>query len=675
MEPAINRITIGEQTQKLQPKLIKLLCYLAERPLEMLTREQLLKEVWEREFVNDEVLSRSIALLRQALGDDARRPVFIETIPRKGYRLLLQPVTGDVHRQSTERHNRFKWLIGLAIVLLILPLAYMWLVKPEPQPDNPIERIIDPAQLASRFTSQPGVERGGDISADGKQALYAKLSGQGTGIYIGSLEGGAHQLLIGGVEYKDSPVFSPDQSQIAYQLRAAEGCSIMLWDFATRQQDALGSCWNGSSSALDWSKDGRWLAFSYAAPVGAGIALLEVASREITVLTYPENPEHADTGPRFSPDGRYLSFARGNRITSELYSLELDTTHSARQLTYDGQLVNGHDWVSDNRLIYASDKQAFQALWLLQVDSMEVSYLGARRARRPMYSIAANRLLYEDWQYQANIWSVSMDQDSQPQPLIVSTRYDNQPVFSPDGSRLAFGSNRTGSDSLWLANADGSMARLAYSVAGARVSRPAWSPDGGRLIVSVYDEQGSQLHELNSEGEFIQVITWAGENASNAVYHPDGQRLLFIHESPETSQLWQAGLDEDNRTSSWVGAILANRVQVSRAGEVLFTRPAVDGIFSVQLDNFQQKLIVPGFQAAGWYHWLVVNDSIVYANPEGVWKVAVAGGQPGLVSQFIPTAIGTTMAMSDDEQVLLVTRTDAAEIDLMLSRLSAEENR
>ncbi len=673
VEPAINRVSDNQQTHKLPPKLIKLLCYLAEYPLDMLSREQLLDEVWEREFVNDEVLSRSIAQLRQALGDDARQPTFIETIPRKGYRLLIKPVMHSQHARSGWQRYRTTLFVTLLVVLAVL--IYLWLSSSEVLLPEGGSEMVDPARLATNFTSQPGIERSADISVNGEQVVYAKSKQDGSDIYVSAVEGGPHQLLIGGAGYKESPVFSPDQTQVAYLARSNQGCSIVLFSLASHQSNTLGDCWNGNGTALDWSHNGRWLAYSYAAPVGTGLALIDIDSRDIRILTYPENPEHADIKARFSPDDKHLSFSRGNSTTSELYWLELGGTHSARRLTFDAQLVNGHDWIAADRLVYASDKQAFQALWLLQLDTLEVSYLGARRARRPAYNMPTNLLIYEDWQYQANIWALDLASGNQPQPLIVSTRYDNQPVFSPDDQQLAFGSNRTGIESIWLANADGSQARQAYSVSGARVSRPVWSPDGQRLISSVYGERGSQLHELTADGEFIRVIEWAGEHASNAVYLPDGQRLLYINESPETSQLWEASLIDGQQTSRRVGTVLANRVQVSRSGQVLFTRPVADGIVSLQVDSQQQKMIVSDYRVANGFHWLVVNESVVYANPNGVWKISINGGEPELLTEFIPTSIGTTLAMSSDEQTLLVSRTDAAEIDLMLSQLTFADDR
>lgn len=68
-----------------------LLC-LAERAGELVTRESLMESVWAGTVVTEQVLSRAVSVLRKGLADDSRRPSYIQTIPKRGYRLIA-PVT------------------------------------------------------------------------------------------------------------------------------------------------------------------------------------------------------------------------------------------------------------------------------------------------------------------------------------------------------------------------------------------------------------------------------------------------------------------------------------------------------------------------------------------------------------------------------------------------------
>lgn len=88
VEPSLNRLTRGERVAHLEPRAMDLLVYLAERAGKVVGREELLDAVWQRQFVADATLSHAVAKLRRALGDDPQGACFIETIPKRGYRLV-----------------------------------------------------------------------------------------------------------------------------------------------------------------------------------------------------------------------------------------------------------------------------------------------------------------------------------------------------------------------------------------------------------------------------------------------------------------------------------------------------------------------------------------------------------------------------------------------------------
>jgi adenylate cyclase len=90
VEPNLNCITLGKQRISVEPKVIEVLAYLAEYPGEVLPKEQIIQAVWPNTYVSDEVLRYSISELRRAFNDDARNPRIIQTISRRGYRLIAQ---------------------------------------------------------------------------------------------------------------------------------------------------------------------------------------------------------------------------------------------------------------------------------------------------------------------------------------------------------------------------------------------------------------------------------------------------------------------------------------------------------------------------------------------------------------------------------------------------------
>lgn len=88
VQPAQCRLSKDARTVQVRPKVMDLLTYLAAHSGEVLSKDQLLDCVWGAEAVSESALTRTVTELRQALGDDARNPRLLETIPKRGYRLI-----------------------------------------------------------------------------------------------------------------------------------------------------------------------------------------------------------------------------------------------------------------------------------------------------------------------------------------------------------------------------------------------------------------------------------------------------------------------------------------------------------------------------------------------------------------------------------------------------------
>ncbi len=99
VQPSLNRLSRNGTTTHLRPQLVDVLVCLARSAGRPVSRHELLDRVWPNQFVADTALARCIAELRQALGDSATSPTLIETIPKRGYRLIraVTPVNGNGH--------------------------------------------------------------------------------------------------------------------------------------------------------------------------------------------------------------------------------------------------------------------------------------------------------------------------------------------------------------------------------------------------------------------------------------------------------------------------------------------------------------------------------------------------------------------------------------------------
>ncbi|MDX1385587.1 MAG: transcriptional regulator, partial [Thermoanaerobaculia bacterium] len=91
VDPDRLAIAHGSEIATVEPKTMAVLVALAERAGEVVSADELIEQVWEGRALGDNPVYGAVAKLRRALGDDAREARFIETVPRRGYRLAVAP--------------------------------------------------------------------------------------------------------------------------------------------------------------------------------------------------------------------------------------------------------------------------------------------------------------------------------------------------------------------------------------------------------------------------------------------------------------------------------------------------------------------------------------------------------------------------------------------------------
>lgn len=125
VQPNLNSVSSNGAAVRLEPKVMEVLVCLASRPGgELLSKDAILKAVWPDTFVTEDVLTRSISELRRVFGDDARQPKFIQTIPKRGYRLVapLEPADGNGGGTiaATRKPLQAKWLAAASALVVLL---------------------------------------------------------------------------------------------------------------------------------------------------------------------------------------------------------------------------------------------------------------------------------------------------------------------------------------------------------------------------------------------------------------------------------------------------------------------------------------------------------------------------------------------------------------------------
>src|SRR3989338_2420977 len=130
VDPPSGRISRGAETAQLEPKAMEVLEYLACRPGQVVSREELEAAVWRNRVVSYDAVTNAIIKLRKAFKDDSKHPQIIETLSKRGYRLVAPVGQLEARTETTETANhdrtqtRNRWIrVAAATAFVVLVAA------------------------------------------------------------------------------------------------------------------------------------------------------------------------------------------------------------------------------------------------------------------------------------------------------------------------------------------------------------------------------------------------------------------------------------------------------------------------------------------------------------------------------------------------------------------------
>ena len=495
--PCKRRAAQGWIALRVQEQPFQVLAALLEQPGEVISREALIARLWPDGTVVDfdRGLNAAVTRLRQTLSDSPETPRYIETVSRRGYRFIgpLGAVGGPAPTASpaepastTPKRPVWVWP-ALALLLIGSVVISLWVFRPREVAGRPLSAIP--------VTSEPGDELCPSFSPDGTRIAYEWDEGHGDSHIFIKLVGAGDPLRLTSVAaHEFGPAWSPDGSQIAFLRRLDEGTlGVILKPAISGVERPLtkfaapvdwwpherGHRW------LAWTHDGKHLIVSGAEDASAPLALyvVSVESAEKRRLTTPPNVQTWDRSPAVSPDGRTVVFSRGVSFgDSTLYRLtlsdDLRPIEDVRRVTTDNDRVLSLAWTPDGREIVFSDNRG---LWRIQLDANGASRQPVWVGEGEFPAITKGRLIYARSFEDSNIWRQELPRDGgtvpPASPLILSTAADMNPQYSPDGTRIAFQSRRSGYAEIWLCASDGTQCGQMTFFHGSPAGTPRWSRD------------------------------------------------------------------------------------------------------------------------------------------------------------------------------------------------------
>lgn len=130
MAPSLCRIERAGEAQTIEPKVMDLLVLLASKPGEVIAHDEILTTLWPGVIVGDDTLARCVSKLRRAFGDDPKSPTYVETVPRRGYRIIA--TVRDLARASEAGRPSLKtrtWGMIAGVVLVAITAIWFWSIS------------------------------------------------------------------------------------------------------------------------------------------------------------------------------------------------------------------------------------------------------------------------------------------------------------------------------------------------------------------------------------------------------------------------------------------------------------------------------------------------------------------------------------------------------------------
>jgi DNA-binding winged helix-turn-helix (wHTH) protein/dipeptidyl aminopeptidase/acylaminoacyl peptidase len=515
-------------------------------PGRLISKEELLKEVWQMTSVTDGRVARVISILRDVLGDDVRSPRYIETIPKRGYRFiakvieqeqLIAPASDGQEEPASAAERKINriWWLSLTAATVLLGVLASWLFWP----GNPDIDKQAPFVNWSPVSSLDGFEYYPAISPDKNFMVYSykKSKGYPNVLMLQNLKN--HQVRqLTQDEFDDfGASWRPDGKAIAYQqLKYRELCEIRLLTFtgepgqSATKDELLATCGkNSASSRLSWAPDGKSILFSSDENNAQRMAIfsLDIASLSKTQLALPSNSGMGDFVARYSHNGDKVAFLRdvaGNSVQIwllDLYSRETSLLLHIKH-SYPGDIAWSHN---DELIYYPARKWNIESV---NVKTTEQRTVALTNNQASEILLGAPGELYGTVGRYGNYYIKKFNNpviNPLPTEEIVfkSNRSERLVEANPtlDGPTAAV-SMRTGLPQVWLFYPDGKQQMISQFESPVVISDMEFSGDGKQLLVLIdqevwlFDLTG-QAKRISTKGDVVKNLSWGQQ--TNTVFY------------------------------------------------------------------------------------------------------------------------------------------------------------
>ncbi len=535
-----------------------------------------------------------------------------------------------------------------SVAALVIAILAIYLQSNQERKDN------NASMRTSRFTSFSGDEAFPAFSPDGEFIAFSwnGPDQNNRDIYVKSKDGKDTLRLTRNTLADSKPVWSNDGQHIAFVRPFPDkprAYDIFIIPSKGGQEERIITCHPvGTIPSITWSKDNKFLYFSKWSQQSTGVAVFRVSlkTKNLEQITFPPGGVTGDLTPSISPDGKYLGFIRRKeRGKHDIFIQDLDSKETM-QVTQDNTEIQGYTW-GDKNILYAANLDGTSGLWKTDLSgTQKVKVLSGPNIGSPSYSSAANSIIYEESASKSDIWRLDLNQPENEVLLISSSSSINiNPDISPDGERIVFSSNRTGTYNFWMSNIDGSgQTQLTFFDNNVRSGTAQWSPSNDEVLIH-FGKTRSYVMNLstgqivkNDDLEIYPIWAKNSEDFFTSVY-PEIKLYFVSGDGKMRRQLTKdAGLNP------------------KQEGDYLyyFKHYDIREIWRVSLDGTGEEPVLQEIDGLGIDEWDVVSNGLYYYHGSNDSKeLSFYDFETGENRKIKAMPGASSIAIDPDEQYLL----------------------
>jgi TolB protein len=550
----------------LTPRMFGVLLKLVEAGGHVVTKDELLRDVWSDAAVEEGNLNRTVSALRKELGERRGENRFIQTIPKSGYRFVAdvsianghRPVSNGIGIAVTPGSSKFKAGFAIAAFVVIfvgLIAAFYFLPRTATtslaKPDEPTGLV--------RLTNNNFDEDAAEWTFDNKIRFIRYVTNTRAESWIMNSDGSDQHRANDQIKNLQTGQWSPDGNKVVFVKENEGRRNVYLANADGSNEKKLPL----NYPPTDWSPDGT--SFVYSANVGGSnydIFIYDIASEKSTNIS---NSPAFDADPLFSPDGTMIAFASDRDGNSENYVMNVDGSN-VRRVTFH-PAVDAFPVISPDgtQLIFDSNRDE---------ENTDI-YIRNLNDDRPLIKLTD---LPSNEEHRSNCWS-------------------------PDGTKIVITSDQSGKSNIYVFNVESSKPQLFISDENADLQYPAFSGDGKTLVYQARSADRSlELRASFSDGTRPQTIFRTEPVAANLAMIPaisnDSNRIAFTNRIDRNSEICVINTDGSGIANLTQNAAADANATFSTDGREIYFQSNRDGayerfhIFKMNSDGSEQRRLL-----------------------------------------------------------------------------------